>query len=135
MIQEKIITLPELHVRFGSTGGCGLDANVGRLYFVKTTNTAVPAYDLAEEADYYMPGHFLVGNQTGCLVNAMASELDRVWIPAVQRLFVDPFSHDCVTARARRTLASASAPSTFVRVAREIKAQHDYEIRKCGSHK
>lgn len=133
MIQEKTITLPELHVRFGCMIG-NLDANCRYLYFVKNTNSVIPAYDLAEEADFYMPGYFLIGNKSGCLVKTMEMELDNIWIPSVQKLLIDPFLHDCVTTRNQKntikTLASTSISSTFVRISREIKAQHDYEIRE-----
>lgn len=133
MIQEKIITLPELHVHFGCMIG-NLNANLRYLYFVKNTNSIIPVCDLIEEANFYMPSQFLIGNKSGCLVNSMAKELENIWIPAVKKLFIDPFLHDCVTTRTAknviRTLASTSAPSTFIRITREIKAQHDYEIRK-----
>jgi len=65
------------------------------MYFVKNTNSVIPVYDLAEEADYYMPSHFLIGNKTGCLVKMMKTELERIWIPSVAKLLTDPFSHDC----------------------------------------
>lgn len=112
-----------------------LDVNLKYLYFVKNTNSIIPAYDLAEEADFYMPGQFLIGNKAGCLIKTMEKELEYVWIPFVEKLLIDPFSHDCVTARNEKniikTLASTSSmSSTFVRITREIKTQHDYEIRK-----
>lgn len=133
MIQEKIITLPELHVHFGCMVG-NLNADLRYLYFVKNTNSIIPVYDLEEEADFYMPSQFLIGNKSGCLIKTMEKELEKIWIPSVKKLLIDPFLHDCVTTRAEKniikTLASTSIPSTFVRITREIKAQHDYEIRK-----
>lgn len=133
MIQEKIITLPELHIHFGCMIG-NLNVNLRYLYFVKNTNSIIPVYDLEEEADFYMPSHFLIGNKGGCLIKFLEKELENVWIPSVKKLLIDPFLHDCVTTRTEKniikTLASASIPSTFVRITCEIKAQHDYEIRK-----
>lgn len=131
MIQEKIITLPELHVHFGCMIG-NLDTSLRYLYFVKNTNSIIPVYDLAEEADFYMPSKFLVGNKSDCLIKTMEKELEKIWIPSVEKLLIDPFLHDCVTTRNERnivkTLASTSISSTFVRITREIKAQHNYEI-------
>lgn len=111
-----------------------LDVDLSYLYFVKNTNSIIPVYDLEEEADFYMPSQFLVGNKSGCLIKSMEKELENIWIPSVKKLLIDPFLHDCVTTRTEKniikTLASASIPSTFIRITREIKAQHDYEIRK-----
>lgn len=121
-------------MRFGCTAvGGDLGADVGCLYFVKNTNSVIPVYDLPEEADFYMPAHFLVGSKSaGCPVKAMETELSAIWIPSVERLLVDPSSH--VAARDQNnaigTLASTCVPSTFVRISREIKARRDYEIRK-----
>lgn len=133
MIQEKIIKLPELHVHFGCMTG-NLDADLTYLYFVKNTTSVIPVYDLAEEADFYMPSHFLIGNKSECLVKAMERQLEKVWIPSIEKLLIDPFLHNCVTTRNEKniikTLASTSIPSTFVRITREIKAQHDYEMCK-----
>lgn len=133
MIQEKIITLPELHVHFGCLKD-RLSEDFTCMYFVKNTNSVIPVYDLAEEADYYMPSHFLIGNKTGCLVKMMKIELEKIWIPSVEKLLTDPFSHDCTIIRneksCTKTLASTNVSSTFLRISREIKAQHDYEIRK-----
>ncbi|VVC32081.1 Dynein heavy chain, domain-2,Dynein heavy chain domain,Dynein heavy chain, domain-1,Dynein heavy chain, P- [Cinara cedri] len=131
VIQEKIITLPELHVHFGCMIG-NLNADLRYLYFVKNTNSIIPVCDLIEEANFYMPSQFLIGNKSGCLVNSMIKELENIWIPAVKKLLIDPFLHDCTTTRTEKniiqTLASTSTSSTFVRITREIKAQHDYEI-------
>lgn len=133
MIQEKIITLPELHVHFGCMIG-NLNEDLRYLYFVKNTNSIIPVYDLAEEADFYMPSQFLIGNKSGCLVKSMGNELENIWIPAVKKLLIDPFLHDCVTTRNEKNiikkLSSTTISSTYVRITREIKAQHDYEIRK-----
>lgn len=133
VIQEKIITLPELHVHFGCMTD-SFSADLTYMYFVKKTTSVIPVYDLAEEADFYMPSHFLVGNKTGCLVKMMETELERIWIPFVEKLLIDPFSHDCATVRndkgRMKTSASTSVSSTFLRISREIKAQHDYEICK-----
>lgn len=111
-----------------------LGADLTYLYFVKNTNSIIPVYDLAEEADFYMPGHFLIGNKAGCLVKTMEMELENIWIPSINKLLIDPFLHDCNTTRNEKNiikkLASTSAPSTFVRITREIKAQYDYELRK-----
>jgi hypothetical protein len=111
-----------------------INTNQIYLYFVKNTNTIIPVYDLAEEADFYMPSHFLIGNKSGCLVKSMETELENIWIPSVKKLLIDPFLHDCVTTRTEKTilktLASSCVSSTFVRITREIKVQHDYEIRK-----
>lgn len=111
-----------------------LNADLRYLYFVKTTNSIIPVYDLVEEADLYMPSHFLIGNKAGCLVKTMEKEMENIWIPSVKKMFIDPFLHDCVTTRNEKnifkTLALTSVSSTFVRITREIKAQHDYEIRK-----
>lgn len=133
MIQEKIITLPELHVHFGCMIG-NLNEDLRYLYFVKNTNSIIPVYDLAEEANFYMPSQFLIGNKFGCLVKSMSKELENIWIPAVKKLLIDPFLHDCVTTRNEKNiikkLSSTTISSTYVRITREIKAQHDYEIRK-----
>lgn len=133
MIQEKTITLPELHVHFGCMIG-NINTKQRYLYFVKNTNSIIPVYDLAEEADFYMPSHFLLGNKSGCLVKSMETELENIWIPSVKKLLIDPFLHDCLTTRTEKTilkpLASSSVSSTFVRITQEIKAQHNYDIRK-----
>lgn len=133
MIQEKIITLPELHVHFGCMIG-DLNPDLRYLYFIKNTNSVIPVYDLVEEADFLMPSHFLIGNITGCLIKTFEKELENIWIPSIKKLFIDPFLHDCVTTRNEKniikTLDSTSVSSMFVRITREIKAQHDYEIRK-----
>ncbi|XP_029346964.1 uncharacterized protein LOC115034382 [Acyrthosiphon pisum] len=109
-----------------------LNADLRYLYFVKNTNSIIPVYDLEEEADFYMPSQFLIGNKGGCLIKSMEKELEEIWIPSVKKLLIDPFLHDCVTTRTEKniikTLASASIPSTFIRITCEIKAQHDYEI-------
>lgn len=111
-----------------------LDADLTYLYFVKNTNSIIPVYDLVEEADFYMPSHFLIGNKVGCLVKSMEMELEKIWIPSINKLLIDPFLHDCNTSRNEKNiikkLATTSTPSTFIRITREIKAQHDYELRK-----
>lgn len=111
-----------------------LNSDLKYLYFVKNTNSIIPVFDLAEEADFYMPGYFLIGNISGCLIKSMEKELEKIWIPSVKKLFIDPFLYDCVTTRTEKNiikkLASTSLSSTFVRITRELKAQHDYEIRK-----
>lgn len=133
MIQEKIITLPELHIHFGCITN-NLNPDLRYMYFVKNTNSIIPVCDLAEEADFCMSSYFLIGSKAGCLIKLMENELEHIWIPSVKELLVDPFLHDCVTTQTKKNIAKTSATtsisSTFVRISHEIKAQHDYEICK-----
>ncbi|XP_050432866.1 uncharacterized protein LOC126840904 [Adelges cooleyi] len=131
VVQEKSITLPEIHVNFGLIP-ITTKLDITYLYFIKNTISAIPVYDAPEEADYYMPSKFLVGNKSGSLIRSMTKELETIWIPSIERLLIDPFSHDCWTTRTEQNtvlkLRSNSVPSTFVRITREIKSHHDYEM-------
>ncbi|XP_050548556.1 uncharacterized protein LOC126910232 [Daktulosphaira vitifoliae] len=131
VLQEKPITIPEIHIYFGSAP-IGLKSNVHYLYFIKNTASPIPVYDIQEEANYYMPSKFLIGNRCGCLIKSMIKEIENIWVPAVDILFIDPFSYDCATTRTDQcsfiTLISNCVLSTFVRISQEMKSQNNYEM-------